>query len=225
MPSGEALVVTESAPERGHYEGQQYWQLKSDKWLWRPAQASFELLSIPAAYDVGDASPDGSALALYWDTHAQLSGAQLFLCASDGSNLRPLARRREQYYWYPRFSPDGQTILAKHLDARTGRLPSRPALSVRLLAIDGTSERSVSISSEHQVEYACWSPDGAQIAIVAFENSAFTGGAKRGAVKEIERLVREPEVLTQMEAASRKLAHGDAAAAAVDMIEELSHNK
>jgi UDP-N-acetylglucosamine--N-acetylmuramyl-(pentapeptide) pyrophosphoryl-undecaprenol N-acetylglucosamine transferase len=44
-------------------------------------------------------------------------------------------------------------------------------------------------------------------------------------VKEIERLVREPEVLTQMEAASRKLAHGDAAAAAVDMIEELSHNK
>ena len=42
-------------------------------------------------------------------------------------------------------------------------------------------------------------------------------------VTEIERLVREPLLLTQMEEASRKLAHGDAAAAAVDMIEELSN--
>lgn len=39
---------------------------------------------------------------------------------------------------------------------------------------------------------------------------------------EIEKLVQSPTALDQMEAASRKLAHGDAAAAAVDMIEELS---
>src|SRR5215213_1109921 len=41
-------------------------------------------------------------------------------------------------------------------------------------------------------------------------------------VAEIERLVKTPEELSRMEEASRKLAHGDAAAAAVDMIEELS---
>jgi UDP-N-acetylglucosamine--N-acetylmuramyl-(pentapeptide) pyrophosphoryl-undecaprenol N-acetylglucosamine transferase len=41
-------------------------------------------------------------------------------------------------------------------------------------------------------------------------------------VAEIERLVKAPEELSRMEEASRKLAHGDAAAAAVDMIEELS---
>ncbi len=41
-------------------------------------------------------------------------------------------------------------------------------------------------------------------------------------VTEIERLVKEPQTLTRMEEASRKLAHGDAAAAAVDIIEELS---
>jgi UDP-N-acetylglucosamine--N-acetylmuramyl-(pentapeptide) pyrophosphoryl-undecaprenol N-acetylglucosamine transferase len=40
--------------------------------------------------------------------------------------------------------------------------------------------------------------------------------------KEIEKLVQAPQELEQMEEASRKLAHGDAAAAAVDMIEELS---
>ena len=42
---------------------------------------------------------------------------------------------------------------------------------------------------------------------------------------EIEKLVQAPETIDQMEAASRKLAHGDAAAAAVDMIEELIHNE
>jgi len=39
---------------------------------------------------------------------------------------------------------------------------------------------------------------------------------------EIEKLVNAPDDLKGMEEASRKLAHGDAAAAAVDMIEELS---
>jgi UDP-N-acetylglucosamine--N-acetylmuramyl-(pentapeptide) pyrophosphoryl-undecaprenol N-acetylglucosamine transferase len=39
---------------------------------------------------------------------------------------------------------------------------------------------------------------------------------------EIEKLVQAPQELDRMEEASRKLAHGDAAAAAVDMIEELS---
>ena len=41
--------------------------------------------------------------------------------------------------------------------------------------------------------------------------------------QEIERLVQSPEDLNRMEQASRQLGHGDAAAAAVDMIEELSH--
>jgi UDP-N-acetylglucosamine--N-acetylmuramyl-(pentapeptide) pyrophosphoryl-undecaprenol N-acetylglucosamine transferase len=42
---------------------------------------------------------------------------------------------------------------------------------------------------------------------------------------EIEKLVKVPEEINRMEQASRKLAHGDAAAAAVDIIEELGHKK
>jgi UDP-N-acetylglucosamine--N-acetylmuramyl-(pentapeptide) pyrophosphoryl-undecaprenol N-acetylglucosamine transferase len=42
---------------------------------------------------------------------------------------------------------------------------------------------------------------------------------------EIEKLVQSPQELDRMEEASKKLAHGDAAAAAVDMIEELGHKK
>ena len=42
---------------------------------------------------------------------------------------------------------------------------------------------------------------------------------------EIEKLVQLPEEIDRMEAASKKLAHGDAAAAAVNIIEELSHQK
>lgn len=44
-------------------------------------------------------------------------------------------------------------------------------------------------------------------------------------VKEIEALAREPQRIDAMEAASRRLARGDAAKAAVDLIEELSHKK
>ncbi|HEX5601873.1 MAG TPA: glycosyltransferase, partial [Pyrinomonadaceae bacterium] len=42
---------------------------------------------------------------------------------------------------------------------------------------------------------------------------------------EIKTLVQAPEELNRMEEASRKLAHGDAAAAAVDMIEELGNKR
>ena len=42
---------------------------------------------------------------------------------------------------------------------------------------------------------------------------------------EIQMLVQSPQEIDRMEEASRKLAHGDAAAAAVDMIEELSHKR
>jgi len=42
---------------------------------------------------------------------------------------------------------------------------------------------------------------------------------------EIAKLMNAPDEIDRMEEASRKLAHGDAAAAAVDMIEELSHEK
>jgi UDP-N-acetylglucosamine--N-acetylmuramyl-(pentapeptide) pyrophosphoryl-undecaprenol N-acetylglucosamine transferase len=41
-------------------------------------------------------------------------------------------------------------------------------------------------------------------------------------VAELEKLVQAPQEIGRMEEASRKLAHGDAAATAVDMIEELS---
>ena len=41
-------------------------------------------------------------------------------------------------------------------------------------------------------------------------------------VAEIERLSQAPNLIDEMEIASRKLAHGDAAAAAVDLIEELA---
>jgi hypothetical protein len=40
-------------------------------------------------------------------------------------------------------------------------------------------------------------------------------------VKEVEALVKAPQVINSMEEASRKLARGDAAVTAVDLIEQL----
>jgi UDP-N-acetylglucosamine--N-acetylmuramyl-(pentapeptide) pyrophosphoryl-undecaprenol N-acetylglucosamine transferase len=42
---------------------------------------------------------------------------------------------------------------------------------------------------------------------------------------EIEKVARSPAEISKMEEASRKLARGDAAAAAVDLIEELIESK
>ena len=81
--------------------------------------------------------------------------------------MRPLARKLSQYYWYPRFSPDGRTVLAKHLDARPGK--DEGDMSVRLLALDGSEERSIVLEG-HRPEVACWSPDGAHIAVAARDN-------------------------------------------------------
>ncbi|MCP3916774.1 MAG: hypothetical protein GY711_14555 [bacterium] len=142
------------------------------------ADGKTEELAVPAKYDVWDVAADGR-LAMHWDTHAHWTGSQLFLSAADGSALRSLARRREQYYWYPRFSPDGKKVLAKHLDAR-GELGG--GVSIRVLAVDGSSELAIDVSPDHGAEIACWSPDGAHIAVAAFENAAFEGGAKVGGV-------------------------------------------
>jgi len=43
--------------------------------------------------------------------------------------------------------------------------------------------------------------------------------------QEIERLIQSPEELLNMEAASRKLARGNAAGAAVDLMEELIESR
>ena len=43
--------------------------------------------------------------------------------------------------------------------------------------------------------------------------------------KQITELSRSPEIVNAMEEASRKLAHGNAAAAAADMIEELANEE
>jgi Tol biopolymer transport system component len=101
---------------------------------------------------------------MHWDTHASLTGSQLFIARLDGSELKPFARKRRQYYWNPRFSPDGKSVLAKHLNAADNGPPE----SARIIALDGSHERSISVPKDFAPEYVCWSPDGKHVAIAAY---------------------------------------------------------
>lgn len=178
-PSSETLILSTAAPKKRHYYGEEYWQLDRDKWQFNIADNELNKLALPARYDVWDVSPDGRLLVMHWDTHAHLTGAQLYVSYRDGSGLRPLARKREQYYWNPRFSPDGKTVLAKHLDARKHREATETGhVCIRTIALDGSRECSIEVNEGFMPKTACWSPDGDHIAVVAYPVAAFSGDRK-----------------------------------------------
>ena len=66
-------------------------------------------------------------------------------------------------------------MLAKHLDARKGK---DGRISVRTIALDGSQECSIQVSDKFKAEIACWSPNGVQIAVAAYQSAAFSGGTK-----------------------------------------------
>ncbi len=183
VPGTDEFFVNVSDPRRRHYFGEQYWGEESNKLRFNTLGEQVGELAVPALYEVCDVSPDGGWVAMHWDTHAHLTGAQLFVSRIDGTDLRPVARRQAQYYWYPRFSPDGKTLLAKHLNAAEG---GGGRISVHTIALDGTEERSLSVSEGYSPEVACWSPDGRWIAVAAYANSAFGGGEKHSEIFVID---------------------------------------
>ncbi len=172
-PTSNTIVVNVMAPARRDYQGEEYWAQESEKWRLNPAGEKLGVVSVPPLHNVHDISPDGRGVATHWDTHASVTASQLFAADIDGADPRPIARKRSQYYWYPRFSSDGTTVLAKHLDARDGS-----GTSIRTIALDGSHERSITLNDEYGSEVAAWSPDGNHIAVLAYINSAFTGGTK-----------------------------------------------
>jgi hypothetical protein len=167
VSGGDELVVNVHAPARREYQGEEYWGEECERWRVSTQGDKMARIPLPDRYSVEDISPDGQWLAMHWDTHASLTGAQLFIARVDGSDLRPVARKKRQYYWYPRFSPNGKTILAKHLNATN----DGPWISARIIALNGSQERSIVVGDNFHVEYACWSPDGQHIAISAHDDN------------------------------------------------------
>jgi hypothetical protein len=171
---GESLVANLNVPRQRDYHGEEYWGQELEKWKIDRKGAKLSKISVPALYGVFDQSHDGKWIAMHWDTHSDVTAAQLFIARPDGQELRPVARKQFQYYWFPRFSPDDKTLSALHLDVKTGER------SIRLIAVDGSQERSITLNDEQGPEIACWSPDGRYLAIAAYHNVAFKGGRKSG---------------------------------------------
>lgn len=159
-PDGKSLVVTVSAPAQAEYRGEEFWGCESAKWELGADGSKPRQLPLPPLHDVEDWSPDGRWLATHWDTHSA-AGSHLFVMRVDGTGLRQLTGPGYHYNWYPRFSPDGQWILHKHMEK--GRL------SIRMVDFNGTTVREVlGQAGRAAPETACWSPDGRYIAVLMF---------------------------------------------------------
>ena len=173
FPSSDRLAVNIRDPKPQRYEGQKYWPTGREKYCLSVQGKKLAAMDLPSPYVAFDVSRDGKRVAMHWDTHASATGAQLYVADVDGRHLMTIAQKRSQYYWYPRFSPDGNSVVAKHLDASdSGRI------TVRILLLDGSGERWISLGERYIPEVACWSPDGNCVAIAAYAAEAFSGGEK-----------------------------------------------
>lgn len=172
--SSDQFIANVNAEVKRDYYGEEYWAQESEKSIFRMSGEKLSTIPLPPLYDVYDVSKDAKWIAMQWDTHSHMNGARIFLSKIDGSELKPIAQKREEYYWHPRFSPDGKSVLAKHLNAHDGG-----TLSLRILALDGSREVAISLKNLGEVESACWSPDGKHIAIKAYLEISDDSGPAR----------------------------------------------
>jgi hypothetical protein len=173
-PDGQSLFISVNKPAQRDYYGEEYWGREREVWKFDITGVKQQEIPIPPLYGLYDVSHDGQWIAMHWDTHASATGAQLYIAHDDGTAIQTLARKKFQYYWYPRFHPTDKTVCEKHLDAKTDEL------SIRVIAVDGSHERSIMLPEKVVPETACWSPDGRFLAIPAFQSAALRGAPKIG---------------------------------------------
>lgn len=172
--NGQSLLVSVSTPAQRDYYGEEYWGQEEEVWKIDSEGVKQQQIPIPPLYGLHDMSHDGKSIVMHWDTHASATGAQLYIAKTDGSALRPVARKKSQYYWYPRFHPTDKTVCAKHVHAITHDR------GIHVIAVDGSQERSITLPDRHDPETACWSPDGRFLAIPSIRLSAMNSGPKIG---------------------------------------------
>ncbi len=119
--------------------------------------------------DTPDWSPDGSRIA--FNASSENGGQRIYTVRPDGSDLRPLPTD-ERFYSNPKWSPDGETLLAI---GPCGCTSLQGTVIYALDADDGNARVLYSTPFAADIESADWSPDGSRIAFSSFLGSA--GGA------------------------------------------------
>lgn len=156
-PDGKQVIAND-----GKFEEDRGWKHST----WRANVDGTELvrLPIPEEDEVDDWSADGKWVVTVSDRHPPRgSGYQLYVMRPDGTDQRRLTQGGLNVY--PRFSPDGQSIVYTHQD-KNGN-------SVWVVNIDGTGAREV-LKADGAMGTAangaaCWSPDGKQLVVHRYD--------------------------------------------------------
>jgi RNA polymerase sigma factor (sigma-70 family) len=130
-------------------------------------------LPIAGSDEVDDWSPDGKWFATVSDRHPPYGhGYQLYVMHPDGTEERRLTKGGLNCY--PRFSPDSKKLVYLRQTAKEGN-------SIWVVNVDGTDNHEV-LKEEDLVspDFACWSPDGKQLAVSRFKWERGDDGVRRG---------------------------------------------
>jgi Tol biopolymer transport system component len=126
-------------------------------------------LGIPAEDDVHDWSADGQWLLTASSRNAKI-GWQLYVMRLDGTGMRQVTEGGNPFY--ARFSPDGRRLL--YTDGTT-----EERHGIWVVGSDGQDRRRVFATGKAKVvASACWSPDGARIAVAVRQIDVNLPGAR-----------------------------------------------
>ncbi len=111
----------------------------------------------------------------------------IFVCRPDGSDVRNITRTRDHHETWPQFSRDGQHLLFRRLPADEtvdGNRYGQQGQPILALA-DGSQSRSLGAAGE--LPWACFSPDGKQVATLSLKGISIVDIASLKVVRTIPR--------------------------------------
>jgi Tol biopolymer transport system component len=174
---GRSLIVSGSGsnPENNYGVPFETWRLGRDG-------GDARKLDLPEADLVVDVTADGRRLVV--ESHeaadTQTFFRPLWLVGSDGKDRRRLLDDAIRAA-FPRLAPDGGSIVYYRFEGE----PGKEELSLETLAVapDAKPTRVVSEDDDLAPFNACWSPDGARLALMMFDRTRKPDGTKNDIIR------------------------------------------
>jgi Tol biopolymer transport system component len=111
----------------------------------------------------------------------------LFLCRPDGSEVRSITKTPEFNEAYPQFSRDGKKLLYRRLGRQETINGNRYGEQGSAVISDSDGANPVVLGEPGEFPWACWSPDGRQIACLKTKGIEFVDVATRQVVRRLDR--------------------------------------
>ena len=111
----------------------------------------------------------------------------IFLCRPDGSAIRNITATPDTNEAYPQFSRDGRHLLFRRLPKNESIDGNRYGAQGELIMADADGAHATSLGKSGVFPWACWSPDGTEIACLGLEGITIVDLATKRTVRKLDR--------------------------------------